>query len=299
MTATKPPSSRPPSPSSPSPTWRSLAAPPAARRLFLQLLALLPAAAVPMQLRAAEAVSEAALSQWIHEAERVLRGRSSAAVMKMHIERSDYQRSYDLMVLSDDRSEPGKVLIRMLGPALWRGNATLKVGERISFYDPRSRRITVMGSSMLADNWMGSHFSNDDLMRETDLARHYGYELLQKTRDKDELGRPVERALLRLSPKPAAPVAWGKVEYQLQLLENGKGASVLPLQVDYFRRADDTQAQRSLRYSQLKPLEGRVLPTRLTMKALDKPGEYTQIDYVRLKFDSDFGADDFSERALR
>lgn len=272
--------------------------PQSGRRLFLHALPWLPALSAPTSVFAS-AAKDAPLSQWIHEAERVLRGRSSAAVMKMHIERSDYQRSYDLMVLSDDRSEPGKVLIRMLGPALWRGNATLKVGERISFYDPRSRRITVMGNSMLADNWMGSHFSNDDLMRETDLARHYSYELLQRTRDKDELGRTVDRSVLRLSPKPAAPVAWGKVEYQLQLMDSNKGESVLPLQVDYFRRAEDTQAQRSLRYSQLKPLEGRVLPTRLTMQALDKPGEYTQIDYVRLKFDSDFGADDFSERALR
>lgn len=277
---------------------------PGRRRFVLQLMPLLPALAAapllrPLAARAATSGSEAQFSPWIQEAERVLRGRSSAAVMKMHIQRSDYQRSYDLMVMSDDRAEPGKVLIRMLGPALWRGNATLKVGDRISFYDPRSRRITVMGNSMLADKWMGSHFSNDDLMRETDLSRHYSYELLQRHKDRDELGRRVELLQLLLRPKPAAPVAWGKVHYQLQLLEGSADPVVLPLQVDYFRRPEDQQAQRSLRYSQLKPLDGRVLPSRLTMQALDKPGEFTQIDYARLKFDSDFSDDDFSERALR
>ncbi|QPF73611.1 outer membrane lipoprotein-sorting protein [Roseateles sp. DAIF2] len=264
------------------------------RRLWLQQA--LGLAIVPAWAQANAPVGDAQLSRWIQAAERVLRGRSSAAVMKMQIQRSDYQREYDLLVLSDDRDEQSKVLIRMLGPALWRGNATLKVGERISIYDPRTRRVTVMGSSMLADQWMGSHFTNDDLMRETDLARHYSYELQQRVAERDELDRPVERLSLQLRPKPNAPVAWGRVQYQLHLRD---GDAVLPLQVDYFRRAGDAQAQRSLRYSRLAPIDGRPLPLRLTMQALDKPGEYTQIDYARLKFDNDFGADDFSERALR
>lgn len=255
--------------------------------------------ALPLAVRAAPAPApeESVLATWIRDAEQALRGSHSAAVMKMRIERSDFQREYSLLVMSDDRGETGKVLIRMLGPALWRGHATLKVGDRISFYDPRTRRITVVGNSMLADNWMGSHFTNDDLMRETDLARHYGYQLLERQLERDELGRAVERLDLVLRPRPQAPVAWSRVHYRLHLVERGTGA--LPVKVDYFRRDADAQPQRSLRYSELRPVDGRPLPMRLTMQALDRPGEYTQIDYVRLTFGPQFGADDFTERALR
>ena len=243
------------------------------------------------------APSSEQLGRWIQQAENALRGDSSA-VMAMKVKTSRFERDYDLLVMSDDRGGTAKVLIRMLGPALWRGNATLKVGDRISFFDPRTSRITVMGSSMLADNWMGSHFTNDDLLRETDLARHYRYEALEnRSSNAGDGGEPaVAEHLIRLTPLPDAPVAWGKVHYRLQL---GSDTRALPVQLDYYRRADDAQPARTLRYSEPRLLGERRLPSRMTMTLADKPGEFTQIDYRKLRFDAQFGADDFSERALR
>lgn len=263
----------------------------------LAITAVLPSGRVLADSRAApQAEQDPALARHIDEAERALRGLTSVAALKMHIERSDFQREYDLVVLTDDRQEPGKVLIRLLGPALWRGNSTLKVGDRISFYDPRSRRITVMGSSMLSDQWMGSHFTNDDLMRETDLVRHYTYQLLGREPARDELDRDVQRLTIHLRPKPAAPVSWGRVVYQLQFRE---GEAALPLQVDYFRRHEDREAVRTLTYSRLGEMADRVLPQRLVMTAHDRQGEFTRIDYRKLSFDTDFGRDAFTEQALR
>lgn len=238
----------------------------------------------------------AQLGRWIHEAEHVLRGKTSAAVMTMKVKKTSFEREYDLIVMTDDRSDTAKVLMRMLGPALWRGNATLKVGDRISFFDPRTSRITVMGSSMLADNWMGSHFTNDDLLRETDLARHYRYEPVSSQPVTDEGQQAVTEHLIRLTPLPDAPVAWGKVHY---LLHVGRDGRALPVKLDYYRRADDPQAARTLSYSDLRTLGERRVPARMTMTVADKPGEFTRIDYRKLKFDAQFGADDFSERAFR
>jgi len=268
-----------------------------ARGLRVLACAIAPLAA-PHAQAAGESSDTQQTAQRIREAETALRGKTSMGVMKMTIKRSDYERTYDLLVMSDDRSDEGKVLIRMLGPALWRGNATLKVGDRISFYDPRTRRTTVMGNSMLGDNWMGSHFTNDDLMRETDLSRHYSYEVQAQEKTKDALGQPVQRWRIQLLPKAGAPVAWGRVLYQLDVGEQPHSRA-LPVQVDYFRRPDDTAPVRSLRYSQLTQTEAGRLPMRMTMLALDKPGEYTQIDYSRLRFDKDFSADEFSDRAFR
>ncbi|MDT8997734.1 outer membrane lipoprotein-sorting protein [Paucibacter sp. APW11] len=236
------------------------------------------------------------LGRWIHDAENVLRGKTSAAVVSMKIKKASYERDYELMVYTDDRASSSKVLMRMLGPALWRGNATLKVAERISFFDPRTSRITVMGSTMLGENWMGSHFTNDDLMRETDLARHYQYRLLNTSSSKDESGDPVTQQLIELTPLPQAPVAWAKVLYRLNI---GADQRALPLSVEYFRRQDDAKPARTLEYAGLKLIEQRKLPTRLTMSPSDAPGEFTRIEYRKLKFDVSFAADDFSERAFR
>lgn len=263
---------------------------PLARRRFGALLAGL------ALLGTAQADEPLPLGPWIQEAENILRGKTSAAVMSMKIKKASYEREYDLLVLTDDRSESGKVLMRLLGPALWRGNATLKVGDRISFFDPRTSRITVMGSSMLGDNWMGSHFTNDDLMRETDLARHYRYELLGSQPATDETGAPVTQHRIKLTPLPQAPVAWGKVVYRLNVAGDKR---VYPVRLDYYRRADDAQPARTLEYADLRVLGERKVPARMTMVLADQPGEFTRIEYRKLKFDTPFGADDFSERALR
>jgi hypothetical protein len=236
------------------------------------------------------------LGRWIREAETVLRGKTSAAVMAMKIKKASYEREYDLLVYTDDRTESGKVLIRMLGPALWRGNATLKVSDRISFFDPRTKRVTVMGSSMLGDNWMGSHFTNDDLMRETDLVRHYAYELLGSHVTKDEVGAPVTQYHVKLTPLPHAPIAWGKVVYRLNV---GVDRRALPVKLEYFRRGADLKPSRTLEYAELRVVNQRKVPTQLTMTPADAPGEFTRIEYRKLKFDTPFGPDDFSERAFR
>jgi len=236
------------------------------------------------------------LAQWIHGAEHILRGQTSAAVMSMKIKKTSFEREYDLMVMTDDRNPASKVLLRMLGPALWRDNATLKVGDKISFYDPRTNRITVMGNSMLGDNWMGSHFTNDDLMRETDLSRHYSYVLVAGAAGKDAAGQPVDDYTISLSPLPTAPVSWGKVIYRLYV---GGDGQAYPQRVEYFRRAGDDKPVRALVYEEVRVMDGKAVPTRLTMNVLDQPGEYTRIDYKRIRFGLDLKADEFTERAFR
>ncbi|AOZ02116.1 hypothetical protein BKK81_22650 [Cupriavidus sp. USMAHM13] len=236
------------------------------------------------------------LAQWIYGAEHILRGKTSAAVMSMTIKKTSFEREYDLLVMTDDRAPAAKVLLRMLGPALWRDNATLKVGDKISFYDPRTNRITVMGNSMLGDNWMGSHFTNDDLMRETDLSRHYSYVLVGSAPGKDAAGQPVEEHTIALAPLPTAPVSWGKVLYRLYV---GADRQAYPRRVEYFRRAGDEKPARALDYEDVRTMDGKAVPTRLTMSVFDRPGEYTRIDYKRIRFGLDLKADEFTERAFR
>ncbi len=234
--------------------------------------------------------SELPLGQWVHEAEYVLRDQTSASVLSMRIKKEDYERDYDLLVLTDDRSEDNKVLIEMLGPALWRGNVTLKVDERITFYEPRNKRTTVMNSSMLTDNWMGSHFTNDDLMRETDLAKHYDYSLLKNWEQEGN-----QHYLIRLTPKPSAPVAWGKVEYHLYLTPEGK---VLPEQLNYFKKLDDTVQVRRLQYSDVTELGGKFVPATLKMTVSESPTEFTEMTYKKIKFNMDLPPNKFSERSF-
>ncbi|MGH7296360.1 MAG: outer membrane lipoprotein-sorting protein, partial [Polyangiaceae bacterium] len=235
------------------------------------------------------------LSDLVRRADHALRGGTTAAVLRMDIHTQAYDRSYSMVYWEDARAPGGgDVLVKILGPALFRGFGTLKVGGRLTLYDPSSDRMTVLGNSMLGDSWMGSHFNNDDFVKDTDLARDYTVRQLASSSG-NERGHAVVFHDLELRPRPTAPVSWDHILLRLYV----DGGDVIPVRQDFFRRAGETAPYRTLTFSDVKPIGGRVAPTVLTMTVADKPGELTRVTYDQARFDVPLPAGKFTEQALR
>jgi len=234
------------------------------------------------------------LGEWIRRADHVLRGRTTAALIEMRVHTSSFDRSYSMVYWADETGGQNRTLVKILGPARWRGHGTLKIGSRLSLYDPESDRVTWLSSSMLGDSWMGSHFTNDDLVKETDLAKDYVPKLLEKN-ERDVDGHPATVYRVELSPKPSAPVAWNHITIEFYT----SGDVAIPTRQEYYRRAGQSQPTRTLELSQVRELGGRSVPTRLVMRVHDKPGEYTQLDYQKLTFDKQIPSNKFTEQALK
>ncbi len=232
----------------------------------------------------------------IRRADTALWGKSSAAVMSMEIKTRSYQRSYE-MVVWYDRNDPSRerTLVKILGPALWRGYGTLKVGNLLKLYNPSTNHVTVVSHSMLGDSWMGSHFTNDDLVKETHLEKDFEHKLLKKWGAKNEQGAAVTYYQFELRPRPTAPVAWGKIIYELW---EGGGA-VVPSRAVYFRKPNAKEPDRTLVFSEVKELGGRRVPSRMVMTVTGKPGEHTAIAYKTIRFDLSIPESKFTEQALR
>ena len=252
------------------------------------------AAATALLLFTLPASAGKSISQLVHRADHILRGNTTAALLKMHVHTSSYDRSYDMVYWGDERGGTSRGLVKVLGPARWRGNGTLKVGGRLSLYDPRSDRVTVLSSTMLGDNWMGSHFTNDDLVKETDLAKDYRPHL-DKSWEADANGSPAHYYRIRLDPKPTAPVAWNHITIELY----EQGASLIPTVEEYYRRVGEKRPTRTLTMTDVKEMGGRKVPTTLTMRVAAKPGEYTSLIYEKVRFDADVPGSKFTEQALR
>ncbi len=233
-------------------------------------------------------------SSLVQRADGVLRGKTTAALLEMHIHTKSQDRTYTLSYWGDDRGGTSRALIKILGPARFRGHGTLKVGGRLSLYDPSTDGITVLSGSMLGDGWMGSHFTNDDLVKETDLARDYHSREL-KTWAANVDGKPVTFHRIQLEPTPQAPVAWNHIVFELFTRDD----VVIPTREDFYRRATDAAPDRVLSFEDLKQMGGRLVPTRLTMRPANAPGEYTELIYKEVRFDADVPASKFSDQALR
>ncbi len=215
--------------------------------------------------------------------DRLLRGESSAARLTMDIRTKHWERSLTLEAWSLGTEFS---LIRVESPRKEAGVATLKAGPEVWNYLPRVDRTIKVPSSMMMGSWMGSHFTNDDLVKESSLADDYDIEIgFDGVRDGVEIWEFV------LTPLPEAPVVWGSIRYQV------RQADLMPTWARYYDESDELI--RTMRFSEIRMMGGRLVPTVMTIEPADEPDELTLIRYHELDFDIDVEEDFFSLRNLR
>ncbi len=219
----------------------------------------------------------------LEKIDRMWRGTTSEGEMEMEVVTSHWRRTLRMKVYTEGME---RSLVRITYPAKEEGVATLKVDENIWNYLPKIDRVTKVPASMMLGSWMGSHFTNDDLVKESRYAEDY------RTRITFEGERGGRRILeLTLVPKPDAPVVWGKIVAVI------RAADYIPIEMTYFD--EDGSQVRVLTFEEVRDMGGRTIPTVLTMRPVNKPGEWTRIRYLRLKFDVSLPSDLFSLRSLR
>lgn len=233
-------------------------------------------------LAAAAASSDRAL-ELLRRVDDLWRGESSHSVMRMQVKTSHYERSLKMEGWSRGTDN---TLVRILAPAREKGTATLKAGEAIYTYLPRTDRTIKLNAGMMGGAWMGSHFTNDDLVRESRLSEDYDASIgFEGVRD----GAKVTE--LVLVPKADAAVVWGKI---VTLIDD---KSLNPLSSVYFD--EDLKPARTMTFHDPKPLGGRVLPVRMRMVPADKPKEFTEMTYETLDLDPALPASLFSLQNLK
>ena len=219
----------------------------------------------------------------IDRVDRLMRGESSIARFTMDIRTENWDRSLTLRAWSLGTEH---ALIRVEAPQKEAGTATLRAHQEVWNYLPRVDRTLKLPSSMMAGSWMGSHFTNDDLVKESRLVDDYEIEIeFEGTRD----GVDVWEFLL--VPLPEAPVVWGKIRYQVTKED------LLPTWTRYYDESDELI--RTMTFSENRMMGSRLVPTVMTIQPADKPGESTVIRYHELDFDVDLDEDYFSLRNLR
>ncbi len=219
----------------------------------------------------------------IDRVDRILRGDSSHGVATMQVVTEHWERSLTMEVWSLGTEY---ALIRIIAPKKEEGTATLKAGEEIWNYLPRVDRTIKTPSSMMMGSWMGSHFTNDDIVKESRLIEDYDIEF---SFDGDRDGIDVWE--FRLTPKPEVAVVWGHIEYQV------RKADLMPTWVRYYD--EDGNRVRTMTFSDYRMLGNRLVPAFMDMRPEDKPGERTTVLYEELEFDIDIDKGFFSLRALR
>jgi outer membrane lipoprotein-sorting protein len=218
----------------------------------------------------------------VDQVDRLLRGKSSIGTVTMEISTANWQRTLSMQIWSLGTEN---ALVRVTKPEKEAGTATLKVANNIWHYLPKVNRTIKIPTSMMMASWMGSHFTNDDLVKESRLIRDY---FITISFAGERNGIAVYE--FTLTPKPDAAVVWGKVVLEV------RQADLMPT----WERYEDERGVlvRELTFSEYKTMGDRLIPTRMEMRPADKPGERTVIVYNDLTFDVPLSEDTFSLRNL-
>ncbi|MFH4732802.1 outer membrane lipoprotein-sorting protein [Vibrio diabolicus] len=219
----------------------------------------------------------------VQKSDQAMRGKSSYSEATMKIVRPDWSRS---MTMKSWTKGTELSLVLVTAPAKDKGSASLKRHREMWNWVPSIERVIKIAPSMLSQSWMGSDFTNDDLINQSSIVVDYQHQLLQsETFDGDKVW--VVDALA----KPNAPVVWSKVRLWISQ------TSFLQRKVEFYDEFDELV--NVLTTYDVKTLGGRDVATRMEMQPIDKPGNKTVLITHEAQFDFDIDDDFFSQQQMK
>ena len=139
----------------------------------------------------------------IRKAENHMQGKSFNGKMTMKVEHDGQVREMKMRVWLAGRD---KALIKILEPQKDRGTGNLRLKLELWQFLPNVNRVIRIPPSMMLQSWMGSDFTNDDLVKASSLVNDYTHKILGKEED-----HGIKAIKVELMPKKDAPVVWGKI----------------------------------------------------------------------------------------
>ena len=158
---------------------------------------------------------------------------------------------------------PEKSFVRILSPAKEAGIGSLRIKSEMWNYLPKVERVIKIPPSMMLQPWMGSDFSNDDLVKESSMINDYTHKVAGFENYK---GTEVYRVIS--TPKPDAAVIWGSIVYLV------RKSDLMPVRQEYIDERG--KIIKVLSFSKIRKFGDRFLPSLWEMQPTQKPGNFTR-----------------------
>lgn len=211
------------------------------------------------------------------------RGSNNISTMKMSIVRPKYTREITLKSwnIGEEFS-----LIRIQDPAREKGVSFLKREKEIWNWMPSIERVIKMPPSMMMQSWMGSDFTNDDLVRSSSIIDDYDAEIIAE----EEIdGHNCYK--IQMVPKEGSDILWGKVLTWITVEDN------LQLRSEFWD--EDDYLVNTIEMSGIKEMDGRTITTKMVMSPEEEDGLSTIIEFLEIDFDADLKESFFTVQNMK
>ncbi len=222
-------------------------------------------------------------SDIVDKSDKQMRGESSYTVATMNIIRPDWTRSMSMKSWTKGRDYS---LVFVTAPAKDKGTVSLKRFREMWNWVPTIERVIKIAPSMLSQSWMGSDFTNDDLINQSSIVVDYEHQLVTEERFDNEPSYVIDAIA-----KPDAPVVWSRVRLWISK------QTYLQRKVEFYDEFGELV--NTMQTFDIKPMGGRILATRLEMIPANKNGYKTEFITHEAQFDFDIEESFFSQKQMK
>jgi len=204
----------------------------------------------------------------VKKADDKMRGLSSHAIITITTIRPSWSRE---MTVETWTKGPELAMIMVRSPARDKGIVYLKRKKEVWNWIPALEKNIKLPPSMMSQSWMGTDFTNDDLVKESSVVNDYDHNILSDT-------IIANRAcyLISMIPKPNAAVVWGKIIVSIDKKD------FLELHSRFFD--EDGSLVNIMNAYDIKLMDGRLIPTKFEMIPMDKASHKTIMTYRSIEY---------------
>ncbi len=205
----------------------------------------------------------------IEKSDEAIRGNSQIAIFEITVKTRRWTRT--MKMKSSEIRKAKKSFAEIYEPKKDAGNRFLLIDKNMWHYVPKLQQTVKISPSMMLQSWMGSDFTNDDIVKESSIVNDYTHTIIGKeTID----GYPCYK--IQLSPKPDAAVVWGKILYY------AREGDYLPVREEFYN--EHNVMKKAMTCSSFKKMHDRLIPTLYKMQTVKKRNRYTIMEIKRVRF---------------
>ena len=219
----------------------------------------------------------------IQKAHNKMEGESSQMEMVMTVVRPTWQRTVSFKTWGKGRDYS---LTMITAPAKESGQTFLKLKKDMWSWNPTINRMIKLPPSMMSQGWMGSDYSNDDILKESSIVVDYHHKIIGS-----DTVEGYDCYQIQLDPKEEAAVVWGKMIMWVSKKE------YYQLRTEYFD--EDGYLIKTHVLSDIKFMYDRKIPTHFEIIPEDKPNQKTLVDIKSAKFDIKIPDSFFSQQNMK
>lgn len=220
----------------------------------------------------------------VKRADDKMRGeKSSITEMSMKIVRPTWERTVEFKSWTKGTKNS---MVLITAPAKEKGQSFLKLDREMWSWNPTISRTIKLPPSMLAQGWMGSDFTNDDLLNQRSIVVDYTHKILAEESIEERDCHKIE-----LTPKEDAPVVWGKIIFWISKTDD------LLLKSEYYDE-DDYLVKTELAHK-IQMMSGRLIPAQFELIPADEEGQKTIVEMKSVQFNVPIEDSFFSQQNMK